>query len=261
VNTAAVIGSGVMGAGIAEQLARSEVEVVIVDVELERAERAAEAAAGAGGAGASAVSSIADLPLELDLLIEAVPERLDLKRAVLADAECRRPRLLATNTSALSIEAMAGALSHPERFCGLHFFNPVTRMELVEVVLGPATSATTARVAAEWVRRISKTPIVVRDSPGFVTSRLGLALGLEAMRMVEEGVAEAQDIDQGMELGYRHPMGPLRLTDLVGLDVRRDIAVSLAERLGPRFRPPDILERMVAEGRLGKKAGRGFYEW
>jgi 3-hydroxybutyryl-CoA dehydrogenase len=261
VSTAAVVGSGVMGAGIAQQLTRCEVEVTVVDVDIGRAERAAEAATGAGGPAARAASSIAELPFGLDLLVEAVPERLELKRAVLAEAERRRPRLLATNTSALSIDAMAGSLGEPDRFCGLHFFNPVARMELVEVVVGPATSAATTRAATEWVRRIEKTPIVVRDSPGFVTSRLGLALGLEAMRMVEDGVAEAQDIDRAMELGYRHPMGPLRLTDLVGLDVRRDIARSLAEHLGERFRPPEILERMVTDGRLGKKTGRGFYDW
>ena len=143
----------------------------------------------------------------------------------------------------------------------MHFFNPVHIMELVEIVRGDRTAPDTVELARAVVERMGKTPIVVADSPGFASSRLGILLGLEAIRMVESGVATAEDIDRAMELGYRHPMGPLRLTDLVGLDVRLEIARYLRRELGERFQPPELLERMVEEGRLGKKAGRGFYVW
>ncbi len=195
---------------------------------------------------------------DADLVIEAVPERADLKRAVLKTAEA----VLATNTSSLGISELADGLARPERFIGLHFFNPVHINPLVEVVHGRATSQETIDAALSFVAAIGKEAVLVRDSPGFATSRLGVLLGLEAMRMVEEGVASPADIDRALELGYRHPMGPLKLTDLVGLDVRLDIARYLHEKIGgERFRPPAILERMVAEGRLGRKSGRGFYDW
>ncbi len=197
------------------------------------------------------------------LVVEAVPEDRSLKDAALARAEAVLDdgAVLATNTSSISIDDLASARARPARFLGLHFFNPVPASALVEIVRGSATDPTVVDAARGWVTALGKTPIVVRDSPGFASSRLGVMLGLEAIRMLEEGVATAADIDTAMTLGYRHPVGPLRTTDIVGLDVRLGIAEELAARLGPRFEPPDLLRRMVAEGRLGRKSGRGFYEW
>ena len=170
--------------------------------------------------------------------------------------------LLATNTSSLSVAAIAAATARPARVLGMHFFNPVHLMKLVEVVTHAGTAPASVETAVALARRFGKEPIVVRDSPGFASSRLGVALGLEAMRMLEDGVASAEDIDRAMELGYNHPVGPLRLTDLVGLDVRLAIARYLHRTLGGgRFAPPAILERLVAEGKLGKKAGEGFFKW
>jgi 3-hydroxybutyryl-CoA dehydrogenase len=201
---------------------------------------------------------------EIDLAVEAVPERLDLKRDVFRALEAGAPptALLASNTSSLSLTRIQEPLAHPGRVLGLHFFNPVHIMKLVEVVRGEATDEAAVDSAVATVRWIGKEPIVVRDSPGFASSRLGVALGLEAMRMLEEGVASAGDIDTAMTLGYRHPMGPLRLTDLVGLDIRLDIAEYLHRELGSeRFRPPRILRDKVAAGELGQKTGRGFFDW
>ena len=168
---------------------------------------------------------------------------------------------LATNTSSISIDDLAAGLERPARLLGLHFFNPVPASQLVEIVVGRATAPELVAAARGWVAAIGKVPVVVRDSPGFASSRLGVALGLEAIRMLEEGVASAADIDAAMELGYRHPVGPLRTTDIVGLDVRLGIAEELHARLGDRFAPPELLRRMVADGHLGRKTGRGFYEW
>jgi len=201
---------------------------------------------------------------EADLVIEAVPEWLDLKIELLRAVEdvVAPDTLLATNTSSLSVTTIQECLSRPDRFVGLHFFNPVHIMKLVEVVRGGRTGEASLDAAVAFVHRLEKEPIVVRDSPGFASSRLGVALGLEAIRMLEEGVASADAIDKAMELGYRHPMGPFRLTDLIGLDVRLDIATYLHETLGTdAFRPPELLRRMVAEGRLGRKSGQGFYHW
>jgi 3-hydroxybutyryl-CoA dehydrogenase len=169
--------------------------------------------------------------------------------------------LIASNTSSLSITRISAGMNHPQRFLGMHFFNPVPLMALLEVVVGEQTGAANCDLAVELSKRLGKEPIVVQDAPGFASSRLGVCIGLEAMRMVEDGVASAADIDKAMELGYRHPMGPLRLTDLVGLDVRLGIAEYLCEKLGDRFAPPQILRDMVAEGKLGKKSGEGFYKW
>ena len=199
-----------------------------------------------------------------DLVVEAVPEDLELKRDLFArlDAAVPDAALLATNTSALSVAAIAAATRQPARVLGMHFFNPVHLMKLVEVVTHAGTAPESAAMAAAVVRRLGKEPIVVRDSPGFASSRLGLALGLEAMRMLEEGVASAVDIDRAMTLGYNHPVGPLRLTDLVGLDVRLSIARYLRRTLSDeRFAPPPILERLVSEGKLGRKTGQGFFPW
>ena len=196
-------------------------------------------------------------------MVEAVPEDRALKTEALARAERAMPAasVLASNTSSISIDDLAAKLERPERFLGLHFFNPVPASTLVEVVVGSVTSSEVVAAARGWIAAIDKTAIVVRDSPGFASSRLGLALGLEAIRMLEEGVATAADIDAAMTLGYRHPTGPLRTTDIVGLDVRLGIAEELAEQLGARFEPPALLRRMVAEGRLGRKSGEGFYVW
>jgi 3-hydroxybutyryl-CoA dehydrogenase len=275
---ALVVGGGTMGSGIAYVLALSGYQTTIVEPDPARATAAvrviSEAARKAAGLGridlseaedlvarVTTVSSLQQAPLQPAVAIEAVPERVDLKHEVLVEMEALEPELIASNTSGLSVTELADQLKNPTCFLGLHFFNPVWSMPLVEIVVADETSAETLATARALVTSFEKESIVVKDTPGFATSRLGVAIGLEAMRMLEEGVAEAADIDKAMELGYRHPMGPLRLTDLVGLDVRLDIARHLADTLGPRFTPPDILVRHVAEGRLGKKSGRGFYDW
>jgi 3-hydroxybutyryl-CoA dehydrogenase len=199
-----------------------------------------------------------------DLVVEAAPESMELKAKIFAEVDQVAPdhAILASNTSSLSISEISGAVADPTRFIGMHFFNPVHIMKLVEVVWGAETSEATRDTTVAFARLLGKEPIVVRDAPGFASSRLGIVLGMEAIRMVEQGVASPEDIDKAMELGYRHPMGPLKLTDLVGLDVRLGIAEYLHDTLGSEaFAPPALLRSMVAEGRLGKKSGRGFYDW
>lgn len=200
---------------------------------------------------------------ECELVIEAVPEIWDLKVSSLQQVEANLSEnaWLATNTSSLSVDGLAAELKRPERFCGLHFFNPVPASKLVEIVIGQQTSDELQKLTLEWVAGIGKTPVTVNDAPGFASSRLGVALGLEAIRMVEEGVASAEDIDNAMVLGYKHPMGPLALTDIVGLDVRLGIAEYLESKLGPRFAPPQLMRDMVERGELGKKSGKGFYDY
>ena len=277
---AAVLGAGTMGHGIAQVCAQAGMHVVLSDVSEEAVARgiagirkmldkavekgkteAAEAAAVL--ARVSTSTSVAAACAGVDVVIEAVPENLDLKRKVFAEAAAAAgpQALLASNTSSISIDAIAQGVDHPQRFLGLHFFNPVPLMALLEVVRGAATSEATVDLALGFAKRLGKEPIVVRDAPGFASSRLGVAIGLEAMRMVEEGVASPADIDKAMELGYRHPMGPLKLTDLVGLDVRLGIAEYLASKLGARFEPPQLLRDKVAAEELGRKSGRGFYDW
>ena len=200
----------------------------------------------------------------VDLIVEAAPENLDLKQSLLRESESlTAPHCIwASNTSSLSITEIARSAARPQNVIGMHFFNPVHIMRLVEIVVGSQTVQATIDSVRAVAQSMKKEPIVVRDVPGFASSRLGVTLGLEAMRMVEQGVASARDIDTAMELGYNHPMGPLRLTDLVGLDVRLNIAEYLHGKLGSEtFRPPDILRRMVSEGKLGKKTGQGFYDW
>jgi 3-hydroxybutyryl-CoA dehydrogenase len=199
----------------------------------------------------------------VDCVIEAVPEKLELKQQIFEDLGRRLGPdvLLGTNTSSLPITRIASVTQHPARVVGLHFFNPVHIMKLVEVVVTDRTSAETADTALALARRLGKEPIRVKDSPGFASSRLGVLLGLEAIRMLEEGVADAESIDRAMELGYRHPMGPLRSTDLVGLDVRLAIAEHLHRELGERFAPPQLLRDKVARGELGRKTGQGFHTW
>ena len=198
-----------------------------------------------------------------DLVVEALPEDMELKVAALTavEAQLGEGAWLASNTSSLSITALSRELQRPERLCGLHFFNPVPASLLVEVVLAKATCAELAGLARQWVEALGKTPVVVNDSPGFASSRLGVAVGLEAIRMVQEGVASVEDIDAAMVLGYRFPVGPLRLTDIVGLDVRLGVAEYLHSTLGERFAPPQLMRNMVARGELGRKSGKGFYDW
>ncbi|MFV0320178.1 MAG: 3-hydroxyacyl-CoA dehydrogenase family protein [Microbacterium sp.] len=272
-----VLGGGRMGAGIAHAflLAGCEVTVVERDAQASASARTrvldsvdrslARGAAGSrdlyNGMLRTAVDTTA-FP-GCGLVVEAVPEDRELKLEALrrAEASLTPDAVLASNTSSISIDDLADALDRPARFLGLHFFNPVPASTLVEVVVGAATDPQFEAQARAWVTALGKTPIVVRDAPGFASSRLGVALALEAIRMVEGGVASPADIDAAMELGYRHPAGPLRTTDIVGLDVRLGIAEELHAKLGDRFAPPALLRRMVAEGRLGRKSGRGFYEW
>ncbi|GAA1646762.1 3-hydroxyacyl-CoA dehydrogenase family protein [Microbacterium flavum] len=273
-----VLGGGRMGAGIAHAflLAGSHVTVVERDDEAagaagERVRESLARSVARGGVADTLDVLVARLRVEVtpdafagsDLVVEAVPEVRALKRDALrrVEAVLGEGAALASNTSSISIDALAADLERPDRFLGLHFFNPVPASTLVEVVVGAATAPDLAAAARGWTVAIGKTPVVVRDAPGFASSRLGVLLGLEAIRMLEEGVATAADIDAAMELGYRHPMGPLRTTDIVGLDVRLGIAEELHEALGERFAPPHLLRRMVAEGATGRKSGRGFYEW
>ncbi|HEY2795433.1 MAG TPA: 3-hydroxyacyl-CoA dehydrogenase family protein [Micromonosporaceae bacterium] len=273
-----VVGAGTMGAGIAYVAANAGFDVELVEVDPQRSAAAIESLSkrwadgvtrgkiGAEDAAAArtrlvAKASLSDLAEAPAVLVEAVPERLDLKRDVLAAAAALDPVLLGSNTSSISIGELAAGLPNPARFVGLHFFNPVWVMALLEIVVGPATSDETAAAAVALAERLGKDPVVVRDMPGFATSRLGIALGLEAIRMVADGVASAADIDKAMMLGYRHPMGPLELTDVVGLDVRLDIARTLEQAYGPRFAPPQLLIDMVDAGKLGRKSGQGFYTW
>ncbi|HUD71847.1 MAG TPA: 3-hydroxyacyl-CoA dehydrogenase family protein [Dongiaceae bacterium] len=276
-----VVGAGTMGQGIAQAALQAGYDVTLSDVAAPPLERglarlregletavakgkldppARDQALGRLGSTTDARAAAA----AADLVIEAVPESIEIKRSLYAaiDAALRPEAILASNTSSLGIADLAGGLARPERFLGMHFFNPVPVMALLELVVHPGTAPEVLEAARAVGARLGKTCITVKDSPGFASSRLGLALGLEAMRMLEEGVASAQDIDTAMELGYRHPMGPLKLTDLVGLDVRLGIAEHLHRTLGrDRFEPPRILREHVAAGRLGRKSGRGFYEW
>jgi 3-hydroxybutyryl-CoA dehydrogenase len=279
-HTIGVLGAGTMGHGIAQVAAGAGFQVVLRDVDqaaVARGKQSIERNLAKGIergkvteeqrdeilARITTTTELADLA-PADLIIEAAPENLNLKQNLLrecetvTDSQC----VWATNTSSLSITEIASAAARAEKVIGMHFFNPVHIMKLVEIVVGEQTSEDTTAAVRQVAARMKKEPIVVQDVPGFASSRLGVTLGLEAMRMVEQGVASARDIDTAMELGYNHPMGPLRLTDLVGLDVRLHIAEYLHNKLGSEsFRPPDILRRMVTEGKLGKKTGQGFYDW
>ncbi|HEY6843528.1 MAG TPA: 3-hydroxyacyl-CoA dehydrogenase family protein [Thermoanaerobaculia bacterium] len=276
----AVIGTGTMGRGIAYLSALAGYETVIHDIDagaLDAARASVESTLRKGVEKGKVADNLAreamqriQLATELepavrqaDLIIEAVPEDLDLKKNLFSQADviCGEETILASNTSSISISKLAGSVERRDQFVGMHFFNPPHVMKLIEIVRGERTSDATVEAVRGVAIKMGKQPIVVRDIPGFATSRLGIAIGLEAMRMLEDGVASAEDIDRAMELGYNHPMGPLRLSDLVGLDVRLGIAEYLTSALGSRFEPPEILRRMVREGKLGRKSGRGFYEW
>ncbi|TDI42214.1 MAG: 3-hydroxyacyl-CoA dehydrogenase family protein [Acidobacteria bacterium] len=281
IHHAVIIGAGTMGHGIAQIVAMSGCHVVLCDLRQEFIDKGLalirknlEKGVARGKVDPDVcretllrLSGSVDAPAAMataDLVVEAVPEDQELKLRVLSEMgrHAGAHALLATNTSSLPLSGLASALPDPSRFIGLHFFNPPHIMRLVEIVVAKETSPATVEQATRLVARLGKEAIVVRDVPGFATSRLGLAIGLEAMRMLEEGVASAADIDRAMELGYNHPMGPLKLSDLVGLDVRLGISRTLARELDPvRFEPPEILLRKVREGRLGKKTGEGFYRW
>lgn len=273
-----VVGGGRMGSGIAHAMITRGAAVTLVETDATRTAAARDAVARAVDASvgrgtvdepAEVILARLDTATESDalagsgLVIEAVPERPELKFTVLAGiAEAVAPTaLIASNTSSLSISTLADHVPGPGRFLGMHFFNPVPASQLVEVVVGRETTDETVTAAQAIVAAIGKVAVTVTDSPGFASSRLGVTLGLEAIRMVEDGVATPADIDAAMTLGYKHPVGPLRLTDLVGLDVRLGVAEYLAETLGDRFAPPRLMREMVARGELGRKSGRGFYDW
>jgi 3-hydroxybutyryl-CoA dehydrogenase len=275
-----ILGTGTMGRGIAYLSAVAGYDTVLFDADpsaLDGAQAAIESILRKGvekskiteSAAAQAIARIQLIPdLEpavsgADLIVEAVPESFELKVDLFAQADlfCGPDTILASNTSSISITKLAAHVERRDRFIGMHFFNPPHVMKLIEIVRGERTSDATVDQIREIAEKMGKTPILVRDSPGFATSRLGVAIGLEAIRMLEEGVGSAADIDRAMELGYNHPMGPLRLTDLIGLDVRLGIAEYLASTLGARFEPPQLLRDLVAQGKLGRKTGEGFYTW
>ncbi|MDC0668697.1 3-hydroxyacyl-CoA dehydrogenase family protein [Nannocystis radixulma] len=282
ISTVAVIGAGTMGHGIAQVAAAAGYETRLFDVRADLVEaglskiranldggvakgKVTEAQRTATLAALRGESELAAAVTGADIVVEAVPEKLALKQELFTKvaAHVASTAVLATNTSSLSVTAIASGLPHPERVIGTHFFNPVHVMKLLEIVVGQQTAPEVLAAVQAWGAKLGKDCIVVRDSPGFATSRLGLVIGLEAIRMVEENVASAEDIDKAMCLGYGFPMGPLKLTDLVGLDVRLNIAEYLAANLqqGDHFRPPALLREMVAAGKLGKKSGQGFYKW
>lgn len=275
-----VLGAGTMGNGIAQVCAQAGYRVVMRDVN--------EAAIAKGMAGIASsldrmvqkgkldaagrekviasirtTTELVDAATNADIVIEAIPEKMELKLETfrVLDANTKPHALLTTNTSSLSITDIASVVSDPSRVIGLHFFNPVPVMELIEMVRGKETSEATIERSRAFAASLNKKSILVKDVPGFATSRLGVALGAEAIRMLADGVASAEDIDLAMELGYKHPMGPLKLTDFVGLDVRLAILEHLTRVVGPQFTPPELLRKMVAEGKLGRKSGQGFYKY
>lgn len=282
IQRAAILGAGTMGHGIAHVCAMAGIQTRLFDIQQEAVERGRqqiEANLQKGIDRNKVTPEAKDKTLahlqthtdlqsavrDCDLVIEAVPERLELKQKLFAQVaeHCGAETIFGTNTSSLSVAKIAAAVTHPERVIGLHFFNPVHIMKLLEIIVPEGCSEQTQKRARAFGEGIGKSCILVKDAPGFATSRLGLVIGLEAIRMVEQGVASAEDIDKAMTLGYGFPMGPLRLTDLVGLDVRLHIAEYLSEHLEPgeHFKPPALLREMVAAGKLGKKSGQGFYSW
>lgn len=273
-----VVGGGTMGVGIAYVFAVAGWSTTVVEPDDQRADVMRRTVTDAAANGAARgkldaalaaelpslvqrVRSVAELPVGLGLVVESVPERLELKHQVLREIENIGPQIMASNTSAISINLLAEAVTDRTRFLGMHFFNPVWSLPLVELVRATDTSDATIEAARHIATAIGKQSITVNDAPGFATSRLDLIAGLEAMRMLEDGVASADDIDRAVLIAYRHPIGPLRLSDVVGLDVRLDIARVLAASLGDRYAPPQILIDKVAAGHLGQKTGRGFFEW
>jgi len=275
-----VLGAGTMGHGIAHVVALMGAHVQLYDAmrgaaaagvgkigkNLDKGVELGKLAAADRDAALARIQPFDELApacADVDCVIEAVPEQLELKRELFGSVERHAPprALLATNTSSLPVGEIASAINAPGRLVGMHFFNPVHVMKLVEVVRHKTSDPAAVDLAVALAEKLGKTPIVVTDSPGFASSRLGIALGLEAMRMVEQKVASPADIDTAMKLGYGHPMGPLELTDLVGLDVRLGIADYLCNAIGASFSAPEILRKKVADGKLGKKTGEGFYKW
>lgn len=273
-----VLGGGRMGAGIAHAFVLAGAQVVVVERDAPSAEAARERVVrglaqsierGVFDGNLGELTEHFDVSVDYaafadrDLVVEAVPENWDVKVSALSDVEAQlsESAYLASNTSSLSIDGLAEALERPSHFIGLHFFNPVPASKLVEVVQSKYSSEELKTAARIWVDGLGKTPVVVNDAPGFASSRLGVAIALEAIRMVEEGVASPDDIDNAMVLGYKFPMGPLALTDVVGLDVRLGIAEYLESQLGERFAPPQLMRDMVARGELGRKSGKGFYDY
>ena len=281
IRSVAVLGSGTMGTGIAQAAALAGFSTTLFDVDaaalrrgmararsqMDEGVRRGKIAADQRDRAVSMLSSAGELAAaagDADLVIEAIPEIMELKKKTFADLgrACRESAILASNTSSLSITQISSAAPAPGRVIGLHFFNPPHIMKLVEIVKGALTTDEVVETSRQFVASLGKEAILVRDTPGFATSRLGLALGLEAMRMLEQGVATAADIDKAMELGYGHPMGPLKVSDLVGLDVRLSIAEILHRELGAgQFEPPAILRALVRDGKLGRKTGEGFHRW
>lgn len=274
----AVVGGGTMGVGIAYVYAAAGWSTFVAEPDDARAVAMSATLSQTAQAGVRRgklepaqaqellgrvrrVKSIAELPQGLDLVVESVPERLALKQQVLREIDARSPSLIASNTSSMSIDGLAQSVADPTAFLGMHYFNPVWSLQLVELIRGERSSDWAIAQARRFAESLGKQTILVRDVPGFATSRLDLIASLEAMRMVQDGVASAADIDLAATTAYRHPMGPLRLSDVVGLDVRLDIARHLARELGERYAPPRILEEMVARGELGQKSGKGFFEW
>lgn len=274
----AVIGGGTMGVGIAYVSAMAGGLVTVVEPDDARAATFSKIVAetvqssikrgkldDAGGHALVGrilrIASVDDIPEGVDVAIETVPERLELKLNILSRIAARGPKMIGSNTSAMSIDRLAETLPDPTTFLGMHFFNPVWSLPLVELIRGKKTSESTLETAQDYVSWLGKQSLTVRDVPGFATSRLDLIASLEAMRMLESGVASAEDIDRAAVLAYRHPVGPLRLSDIVGLDVRLDIARTLQAAHGDRFAPPQILIDMVSEGKFGAKSGQGFFEW
>jgi 3-hydroxybutyryl-CoA dehydrogenase len=279
--TVSVFGAGTMGHGIAQVCAQAgsrvwlhDVDQARVDAGLAQIEKSLDKGVEKGKVTAEAreatlakIRGTTDAVIAAsggELLVEAIPENLELKQALFRklDSHAEEGTVFATNTSSLSVAKIAEAVSDPSRVIGTHFFNPVPIMALLEIVFHTTTANEVIDAIKEYGKRLGKECIVVKDVPGFATSRLGVCLGMEAIRMLEAGVASAEDIDKAMVLGYRHPIGPLRLTDMVGLDVRLAIGTYLAKELGnAAFEPPALMRRMVQEGKLGQKSGEGFYRW
>ncbi|AMO89259.1 3-hydroxyacyl-CoA dehydrogenase family protein [Corynebacterium simulans] len=273
-NKVGVLGGGRMGAGIAHAFLAAGAQVHVVDINddavaaaRQRVEKAIQGSLDRGASGtfeswaqrltlSTEAADFAGFPL----VVEAVPESMELKTQAFANVSAAAPEaVIATNTSSLSVSELAGSVNND--VIGLHFFNPVPASKLVEVVIADSTPAELVEDAKGWVEALGKTAVVVKDAPGFASSRLGVAIALEAIRMVEEGVASPRDIDNAMVLGYKFPIGPLELTDIVGLDVRLGIAEYLESQLGERFAPPQLMRDMVARGELGRKSGKGFYDY
>src|SRR5262245_35073114 len=280
IHTITVLGAGTMGHGIAHGAAASGYTTRLYDLSATQLEKAratidaifrksvelGKATAADADTGLARLSTTADVAKALegtDLVIEAAPERMDLKLSLFADIELHAPAsaIVATNTSALSITEMAGSLKNPKRVAGMHFFNPVHKMKLIEIVRALESSPETLETIEAVSRQMGKETVLVRESPGFITSRVNASIGNEAFYMLLEGVASARDIDKALKLGLNHPMGPFELVDLVGLDTRLSILEYLHRSMGEKYRPCPLLVQYVRAGRLGRKVGRGVYEY